>query len=356
MSALEKRFGSFQEKGQQQQAAPEATPKRAYRVAPMQQDGGRLYEQYQLARRKAKEAQAGRLSTALDAHRRRVADAAFAFKTQRTIIGLTRRSTLNAVMLQLHRSNLKGKLAASFATYKAERGTIYRETKLLAWNDWLMKQAATGSKPALLLLRSRRTKTPTPPSSPHPGTPSPQPNIRPSYNRPGIARAPANARPDYHRPDTIRAPRPARPEYGGRASIASRLLQRAVALLQSRLGRPGGKGPARPLASVRNVSGLDVVYDRPGAEVLLRPHEPDRLGSQERGHPDPPVRRPGERVAGSQHQAGAGSSEGRGKGEQTKDVTQRESAVYATRGGTLKGAVRTVIKVVERAKEWTRGQ
>ncbi len=350
-TALEKRFGSFQEKGQQQ-AAQEATPKKAYRVAPMQRDGGKLYEQYQLARLKAKEAQTGRLSRALDAHRARVARATAAYKTQRTIIGLTRRSTVNTIMLQLHRAHLKGKLAASFATYKAERSTIYRETKLLAWNDWLMNESAKGSKPALLLLQSRRAKTPPPPGR----TPAPKPNVRPNYNRPGIARAPAHARPDYNRPNATRAPHPVRPDYGRRASLADGLLQRAVALLQSRLGRPGGKGPARPLASVRDVSNLDVVYDRPGAEVLLRPHEPDRLGSQERGHPDPPVRRPGDRVAGSRHEAGPGGGEGRGKVGQSKGVTHGESVPYATRGGTLKGIVRAAAKVVEQAKEWTRGQ
>ncbi len=354
-TALEKRFGSFQEKGQQQ-AAQEAAPKKAYQAAPMQQDGGKLYEQYQLARLKAKEAQTGRLSRALDAHRARVARATAAYKTQRTIIGLTRRSTVNTIMLQLHRAHLKGKLAASFATYKAERSTVYRETKLLAWNDWLMNEAATGSQPALLLLRSRRTRTPGPLPLPHSGPPSPKPNVRPNYNRPGIARALAHARPDYNRPNATRAPHPVRPDYGRRASLADRLLQRAVALLQSRLGRPGGKGPARPLASVRDVSNLDVVYDRPGAEVLLRPHEPDRLGSQERRDPDPPVRRPGDRVACSRHEAGPGGGEGRGKDEQKKGVTHGESVPYATRGGTLKGIVRAAAKVVEQAKEWTRGQ
>ncbi len=349
-TALEKRFGSFQ--GKEQHAAQDATPEKAYRVAPMQPNGGRLYEQYQTVRRKAKEAQTGRLSRALDAHRARVARATAAYKTQRTIIGLTRRSTVNSIMLQLHRAHLKGKLAASFATYKAERSTIYRETKLLVWNDWLMNEAARGSKPALLLLQSRRAKTPPPPGQ----TPAPKPNVRPDYNRPGITRAPAHARPDYNRPNTTRAPRPVRPDYGRRASLASRLFQRAVALLQSRLGRPGGKGPARPLASVRDVSGLDVVYDRPGAEMLLRPHEPDRLGSQERRDPDPSVRRPGDRAAGTRHEAGPGGSEGRGKGERPQGVTHEENVPYATRGGTLKGVVRTAIKLVEQAKEWTRGQ
>ena len=84
-------------------------------------------------------------------------------------------------MLQLHRANLKAKIAASFATYQTERSAIYREAKLLAWNDWLMAQAADGNKPAMALLQSRRAKhsllpLPCPTLTTRQPTPDPMPD------------------------------------------------------------------------------------------------------------------------------------------------------------------------------------
>lgn len=128
-SALEKRFGPFQERSQ---GAVAVMPGRAYTARPMQQGSAKLYEQYQAARREVKKVQGTRLAEALAAHRRRVQHAKIAYITQRTIIGLTRRNVVNTVMLQLHRASLKAKVLDSYATYQAERSALYRDAKLLA--------------------------------------------------------------------------------------------------------------------------------------------------------------------------------------------------------------------------------
>ncbi len=212
-SALEKRFGPFQERSQ---GAAAVTPGRAYTARPMQQGSAKLYEQYQAARREVKKLQGTRLAEALAAHRRRVQHAKIAYKTQRTIIGLTRRNVVNTVMLRLHRASLKAKVVDSYATYQAERSALYRDAKLLAWNDWLMSQAASGNTAATTLLRSRQAKHPSPPPfSPSHAPTASQPffrsNARPDYHRFGFARVPVSQRPDYQRKELRRAPLPLDP-------------------------------------------------------------------------------------------------------------------------------------------------
>ena len=173
-AALEKRFGVFQAHGEEPR---KVTPEKGYQSRPMQDGSSQLYAQYQAAREKAKAVRGVQSGVALADHRRRIGEAKTAYKVQRTIIGFTRRGTLNKVMLQLHRANLKTKLNASFQTYKEERAAIYRQSKLLAWNDWLMREAAAGSQPAQVVLQSRRKQ----PSSPLPALPNPaQPISQPT--------------------------------------------------------------------------------------------------------------------------------------------------------------------------------
>ena len=360
MSALEKRFGPFQGRSQ---AAAAATPGKAYTARPMQQGSSKLYEQYQSARREVEKARSVRLAEGLAGHRRRVQHAKVAYKAQRAIIGLTRRSTVNTVMLQLHRVRLKAKIADSFATYQAERSALYRDAKLLAWNDWLMARAANGHQDAMALLQSRRAKHSSPPPPPHATIPS-QPffrsNARPDYRRPGTAPAPFAQRPDYQRKDLRRAPLPARPEYGQRPSLGLRILRRAVALLQSGLGKPGRRTPARSLASVRDLSSLDVVHDGPGTEMLLRADESDRLGSEIGRDADPAMRRPGNGAVGvggeKRKGGGQSSSQSNSQSGPSGTVAPLPAVPYATRNGTLRGVVKGVEKVIERAKGWTEGR
>ena len=354
-SALEKRLGQYQEKSQSSSKA--ATPGKTYSARPLQEGSARLYERYQAARSEAGRAQSRRIAEALAAHRQRMQHAKAAYKVQRTIIGLTRRSTVNTMMLQLHRANLKAKVAASFAAYRAERSVIYREARLLAWNDWLMAQAAKGDQPARTLLQSRQAAKNSPSRRGVPilpVKPTTKSNVRPDYQRPDLAKAGIPIRPDYRRPDLPRAPLPARPDYGSRRSIAARLLGRAAALLQSGLGRSGRKGPARPFASVRDVSGVDVVYDLPRTEMLLRSHEPDRLGSEVGGGTDPAMRRQGDSAGGIGGQAGEGTRQRGGEGQAQGGVSPASPAPYATRNGTLRGASKTPGKSAERAKGWTK--
>lgn len=357
-SALEKRFGPFREMSQ---GGTTATPGKAYAARPMQQGSAKLYEQYQSARKEVKRVQSGRLADALAAHRRRVQHAKIAYKTQRTIIGLTRRNTINTVMLGLHRARLKSKVADSYATYQAERSALYRDAKLLAWNDWLMAQAASGNEAATALLQSRRPKqspSPLPPQRQAATTfpPFSQSNARPDYRRSGFARVPVSQRPDYQRKDIRRAPLPTRPDYGQRPSVGLRILRRVAALLQSGLGKSGRRTPARPLASVRDVSSLDVVHDGPGTEMLLRADESDRLGSEIGRDADPAMRRQRDGAVGSGSQAGASGSQGSSQGKASDAVAALPGVPYSTRNGTVRGMVETVAKAIGHAKEWTKGR
>ena len=355
-SALEKRFGPFQEMSQ---GAAAMTPGKAYTARPMQQGSAKLYEQYQAARSEVKRVQGTRLAEALAAHRRRVQHAKIAYKTQRTIIGLTRQNTVNTVMLQLHRARLKAKVADSYATYQADRNSLYQEAKLLAWNDWLMIEAASGNKAATALLQSRQAKHSSPPPPPHTTTAA-QPffrsNARPNYRRSDFARAPVSQRPDYRRKDLPRAPLPSRPDYTRRPSLALRILRRAAALLQSGLGKSGRRAPARPLAGVRDVSSLDVVHDGPGTEMLLRTDESDRLGSEIGRDADPAMRRPGNGAAGPRREKREGGGQSSGQSGPSNAVAPSSPVPYATRNGTLRGVVKEVVKVIESAKGWTKGR
>lgn len=355
-SALERRFGPFQEMSQDGGAT---TPKKAYTARPMQQGSAKLYEQYQSARREVKKVQTDRLAEALAAHRRRVQHAKIGYKTQRTIIGLTRRNTVNTVMLQLHRASLKAKVADSYTTYQAERNALYRDARLLAWNDWLMTQAASGNKAVTTLLQTRRAKPPSPPPLPRATTAS-QPffrsNARPDYRHPGPALASVSQRPDYQRKDLHRAPLAPRPDYGQRPGLGLRILRRAAALLQSGLGKSGRRPPARPLARVRDVSSLDVVHDGPGTEMLLRADEPDRLGSEVRRDADSAMRRPGNGTAGTGSEEREGGGQSSRQSGPSKAVASQSAAPYATRNGTLRGAVEGAVKMIERAKGWTKGR
>ena len=352
-AALEKRFGVFQAHGEEHR---KVTPEKGYQSRPMQNGSSQLYAQYQAAREKAKAVRGVQAGVALADHRRRIGEAKTAYKVQRTIIGLTRRGTLNKVMLQLHRANLKTKLNASFQTYKEERAAIYRQSKLLAWNDWLMREAAAGSQPAQVVLQSRRKQpsSPLPALRTQPSRSASPPNARPNYHHPDITKAPVGARGNYRGPNVRPAPLPVRPEYDRRPSRAGRLLQRAVALLQSSLGRTGRRGPAGTLSSVRDLSGLDVVHDGPGTEVLLRPHEPDRLGSEVAIDARTSVRRSGSGADGTRGEDRPGSGEGSRKSSEVAVTTKPAAEPYATRNGTLRAVVHTVKRTLEKAKGWTR--
>ena len=112
----------------------------------------------------------------------------------------------------------------------------------------------------------------------------------------------------------------------------------------------------RPLASVRDVSSLDVVHDGPRAEMLLRADEPDRLGSEIGRDADPAMRRPGNGAVGIGGKEGESGSQRSGQGKPSDAVAAPPAVPYSTRNGTVRGAVERVVKVIERAKGWTKGR
>lgn len=84
-----------------------------------------------------------------------------------------------------------------------------------------------------------------------------------------------NARPDYDRIDPERV----------------RRGHRAAALYQSHLAKSHARRAPRPVASLRNLSGLSVVHQQGAAQMLLLKNAPDRLGRLDTGRDD--VRRAG---------------------------------------------------------------
>ena len=329
----------------------------------MQQGSTKLYEQYQAARGRSKKAQSARLAEALAAHRRRVQRARVAYKAQRTIIGLTRRNTVNTVMLHLHRvqpeSESRGQLRhLPDRTERPLPGSKAFGLERLADGPGRERQQGCDDAPAI------------PPSQAVFGfsPPLPQhydhlPALLPIQcttrlpPRPVNDHVPVSRRPDLPtKGPPPRAPLPARPDYGQRPSLGLRILRRAAALLQSGLGKSGRRTPARPLASVRDVSSLDVVHDRPGTEMLLRTDEPDRLGSEIGRDADPAMRRPGNGAVGTGSEKREGGRQSSGQSEPPKvvDPLARSSLRHPQRhaAGTGKNAA----KIIERAKGWTKEQ
>lgn len=163
-TALERRFGPYEAASPSKQNSGLAGS-RGYKARPMQNAGTRLYDRYQAQRTEAVDRRGVRLECAQAAHEARVRRAEAAYQTQRTIIGLTRLNPVNRVMLQLHRANLRRQIDASLRTYKSERNAIFGETKRLAWNDWLMAEAANGNHEARAVSQARRIRGTTQPPS-----------------------------------------------------------------------------------------------------------------------------------------------------------------------------------------------
>lgn len=70
----------------------------------------------------------------------------------------------------------------------------------------------------------------------------------------------------------------ARPVYERISRERARAGQLAASLYQSNLATPGPDTPPRPIARLRNLSGLDVVHHRRASEVFLHPDASNRMG------------------------------------------------------------------------------
>lgn len=363
--ALERRFGPFQIPADARQAttpatamapastrtteAPPATPstlgtpavnapRRAYAPRPLQKGNSQLFKQYQAARAAAAVVRAERLGRALGAHRARVAEARRDYDLDRATLRAAARGPLRRTMTELHLNRLKRRVKTSYETYRAEKVATLRAAPLLAWNDWLMREAARGHQPALAALRSRQpARAADPRSAGHhrfqevSSAPQP-PSFHPSSS---------HARPDYTQAQR-RDPRTQR-------------FRRIAALLQSRFsGVARGRAPG-PLAGVRDLPRFDVVRQPESTPLLLHPDAPGRLGPE--GSAGAPMRRPGTGLdrAGGTGGRGGGSGRLRGDGGMTGDgAAESATPAYVTRGGTWRGTVlRTLKRGVERVKEWT---
>ena len=297
-TALERRFGTFQPPGR----LPDSSAPAAYEPKPLQRGNTSLYAQYQAGRAEAGSTRTRQLAQALAAHRARVELAKRRYQVHRTTLPAVHGGPLKRVASGLHRSRLKQSVDASYEAFRAEKAKILRSAPRLAWNDWLMQQAARGSQSAAAALRARRS--PPPPAS-HPAKPGPPP---------------IPAKFPYH---------PAQPDYSQRNSPRTRRFQRLAALLQSRFGRARPRRAPEALARVRNLSGLDVVFQPERAAVLLHPDAPGGVGAEV--SPGAPMRREGAGVARD------GSRSGGGRGQGGVMTGTEASSPYVTRGGTARG-------------------
>ncbi|MCW8167036.1 nickase [Verminephrobacter aporrectodeae subsp. tuberculatae] len=119
-----------------------------------------------------------------------------------------------------------------------------------------------------------------------------------------------------------------RPNYDRISLDRVQTSQRAVAVYQSNLEKSGLQAPTRSIASVRNLSSLDVVHHRRASQMLLQANAPDRLGRE--GGADPEVRR-----------ARTGDSRALGGGKQLDGYqgTAEENRVLAGRIRAFVGAM-----------------
>lgn len=309
-TALERRLGTFQPPGQ----LPDF-PAPAYEPKPLQRGNTSLYAQYQAGRAEAGSTRTKQLAQALAAHRARVELAKRRYQVHRTTLRAVHGGPLKRVASGLHRGRLKQSVDASYKTFRVEKAAILRAAPLLAWNDWLMQQAARGSQSAAAALRARRSPPPASPST-KPAPPPTPPEL-----------------PCNH----------AQPNYSQRNSPRTRRFQRIAALLQSRFGRARPRRAPETLARVRNLSGLDVVFQPERVAVLLHPDAPGRLGAEV--SPRPPMRREGAGVAGDGSRSGGGGREGG-----TMTGTDAGSP-YVTRGGTARGNAEAVPRTAETKKD-----
>ncbi len=296
-TALERRLGTFQPPGQ----TPDLPAPPEYEPKPLQRGSTSLYAQYQAGRAAAGSTRTRQLDQALAAHRARVELAKRRYQVHRTTLRAVHRGPLKRVASGLHRGRLKQSVDASYKTFRAEKAAILRAAPLLAWNDWLMQQAARGNQSAAAALQARRS----PPPASHPAKPSPTP-LPPKL-------------PSSH----------AQPDYSQRNSPRTRRFQRIAALLQSRFGRARPRRAPETLARVRNLSGLDVVFQPERAAMLLHPDAPGGVGAEV--SPGAPMRREGAGVARD------GSRSGGGRGQGGVMTGTEASSPYVTRSGTARG-------------------
>ena len=96
-----------------------------------------------------------------------------------------------------------------------------------------------------------------------------------------------------------------RPDYGNANIGATRTTQRAAALYQSRIAKTEIESASKPVTSLRNLSGLDMVsgqVDKRGRQMLLHSDARNHLGWE--GKPGNGVRRAGTGAAGAGSRAG----------------------------------------------------
>ena len=161
-AALEKRLGAFEPAQTDRSAVKPGDPlfylQKGYWAQPMQKGSNGLYGQYKAEREASKKRQSEQITKALNDHRARIASAKTGYKIQKTIRGFTKRNFVNDVISTVQRASLQSSISESFETYKKERAAVYKSTKLLSWNDWLIQRAETGDKPALAALQARKAK------------------------------------------------------------------------------------------------------------------------------------------------------------------------------------------------------
>lgn len=275
--ALEKRFGSFK-----QPENIEAVNK-GYKPRPLQAGSDELYQKYQAERAVFAEMQNTKLATAW-AECRQQRDAALReYKQQKNIVFLTTsRGGMRKMMLAGHKIRFEARKKRSLESYQQEKFKIYRDTRLMSWNDWLMKQAEKGDREALETLKKRKPQTIALSLKT-----KPNPYITPY---------------EQYRSNSA----------GGAVTLVKQLVRRFAALYQSSSRTAWPSGPPKPVSSVRNLSGINVVSERKLTTMFLQQNAHDCLA--EDGAADSKVRWTGIRHYGN------------AKG-------------YVTRGGDVRGII-----------------
>lgn len=117
-----------------------------------------------------------------------------------------------------------------------------------------------------------------------------------------------------------------RPDYDGISERRARAIHRAAFVYQSDIAKNGGIRPPEPIASMRNVSSRDVVWDRGNSEMLLHPDALHRLGKD--GGADHAVRREGV-GAGRSTETNRGGGDARDGGEKLRPLTAPFTGTFA---------------------------
>ncbi len=289
-SALEKRFGSFK-KPEEKEAE-----QKGYKPQPLQAGSDALYKKYRADRAIFVEMQNVKVATALAAHRACCEAAAREYKQQKNIVYLTERGRTRQMMLKVHKARYEIRRKNSYESYQREKSTIYRDARLMSWNDWLINQAEKGSTEALETLKKRKPKNISAPLIT---------NIKPHekpYER-------------YKQPDGR-----------GVIGLTKRLIRTFAALYQSRARAAQPQRPPESLSCVRNLPSINLVSERKSTTVFLQQNAHDRLA--ENRATDPALRREGTRDFGNE------------KG-------------YITRGGDIRGII-TKKQVAAKAQELER--